>query len=298
MLNVLYACAGMGLLGVLFGVVLAVVSKKFAVETDPKVAAVTDALPGANCGACGAPGCAGYAAAVAGGTMAPDRCIPGGNAVAKTIAGIMGVAVAETEPVRAQVICQGFDPCATDKAAWTGVRTCAAAAAVGGGPRSCRFGCIGFGDCRRACPFNAIAMHGRTPVVTDRCTGCGMCMAACPKGVIVLRPKDRPVHIRCRTGEPAKVSRTQCQKSCIKCKICVKACPQQAIVWMSDPHDALLLWADGKYPSLALERLHDLPVINYAKCTNCGICAQKCPRKVIVDLRAAAASAPALPVAR
>jgi len=122
-----------------------------------------------------------------------------------------------------------------------------------------------------------------------------LCMAACPKGVIVLRPANRPVHILCRTGDPAKTSRALCQRSCIKCKICVKTCPQQAIIWMTDPREAQQLWADGNYPPVQLERLHDLPVINYAKCNDCGLCAQKCPRHTIIDRRVVAA--PASPVA-
>lgn len=287
--NALLAGLGMALLGVAFGVVLAVVSKRFALTVDPKVEAITAALPGFNCGACGAPGCAGYAAAVAAGAMKPDRCLPGGNAVARAVGDIMGVAVRETVCMGANIICQGFDPVSTDRAEWQGVPTCAAAANTGGGPRACRFGCIGFGDCQRVCPFQAIEMHGRRPVVTDRCTGCGLCMAACPKGVIVLRPQGRPVHILCRTGDAARVSRALCQKSCIKCKICVKSCPQQAIIWMTDPREAQQLWAEGNYPPVQLERLNNLPVINYAKCNNCGICAQKCPQHTIIDRRAALA---------
>jgi len=55
----------LGITGVLMGLFLAFASKKFEVEVDPKVEAILAVLPGANCGACGFPGCAGYAAGVA-----------------------------------------------------------------------------------------------------------------------------------------------------------------------------------------------------------------------------------------
>ena len=74
----LYPLLSMGLFGLIFGAGLAFASKKFAVKTDPRVQEVLEALPGANCGACGFPGCAGYAAAVVSGDAAPNLCSPGG----------------------------------------------------------------------------------------------------------------------------------------------------------------------------------------------------------------------------
>ena len=46
----LYAMLSLGGLGLLFGLALAVVAKKFAVEVDPKVEEILDLLPGINCG--------------------------------------------------------------------------------------------------------------------------------------------------------------------------------------------------------------------------------------------------------
>ena len=83
----------LGITGVLMGLFLAFASKKFEVEVDPKVEAILAVLPGANCGACGFPGCAGYAAGVALEGAKMTLCAPGGPKVAAKIGDIMGVAV-------------------------------------------------------------------------------------------------------------------------------------------------------------------------------------------------------------
>jgi electron transport complex protein RnfB len=75
MLAAVLSLAGMG---AGFGVILGIASKKFAVEVDPRVDAILQVVPGANCGACGQPGCAGYAEAVVDGSVHPRACAPGG----------------------------------------------------------------------------------------------------------------------------------------------------------------------------------------------------------------------------
>ena len=57
MQNVLYALLTLGILGGVFGLVLAIASKVFEVKVDPRLAEIQDNLPGANCGGCGYPGC-------------------------------------------------------------------------------------------------------------------------------------------------------------------------------------------------------------------------------------------------
>jgi len=52
-------------LSLLLGLLLGFFKKIFYVEPDKTAAAVREVLPGANCGACGYPGCDGFAAAVA-----------------------------------------------------------------------------------------------------------------------------------------------------------------------------------------------------------------------------------------
>ena len=85
--------AVLGITGVLMGLFLAYASKKFEVEVDPKVEAILAILPGANCGACGFPGCAGYASGVALEGAKMTLCAPGGPKVIEKIGEIMGVAV-------------------------------------------------------------------------------------------------------------------------------------------------------------------------------------------------------------
>ena len=85
--------AVLGITGVLMGLFLAYASKKFEVEVDPKVEAILAILPGVNCGACGYPGCSGYAAGVALEGAKMTLCAPGGPKVAAKIGDIMGVAV-------------------------------------------------------------------------------------------------------------------------------------------------------------------------------------------------------------
>ena len=73
-------------LGILAGVLLTVASKVFAVEVDERVDAIAEALPQANCGACGFSGCADYADAIVNKGAECNLCRPGGEAAAKKIA--------------------------------------------------------------------------------------------------------------------------------------------------------------------------------------------------------------------
>ena len=107
----------LGITGVLMGLFLAYASKKFEVEVDPKVEAILAVLPGANCGACGFPGCAGYASGVALEGAKMTLCAPGGPKVIEKIGEIMGVAVeipVKKKPVKKtvekKVVAQTGDP--------------------------------------------------------------------------------------------------------------------------------------------------------------------------------------------
>ena len=148
----------MGALGVLCGAGLALASKIFYVYVDPKIEAVSEALPGANCGGCGMPGCSANAEAIVAGKASPASCVAGGSDLAAEIAVLMGVKIEAKEPDFARPGCTyGFQD-ADLKFIYDGVMDCRAAALLNGGAKVCPIGCLGLGTCVRACPFDALSM--------------------------------------------------------------------------------------------------------------------------------------------
>ncbi len=256
----------MAVIGVLFGIGLGFAGNKFLVETDPRVVEVRSALPGANCGGCGFPGCDGLADAIVAGKAPADACRPGGAKAAEAIASIMGVAVdATAERKVAQVMCGGGSGLASERSVYVGIQTCPGAMLAGSGSKACTFGCLGYGTCVSVCPFDAIHMEadGLPVVDKEKCTACGNCVKGCPRNVIALVPASKAVHVRCKNTDAGAVVRRICKVGCIGCQICVRSCPSKAI-----------------------EFANNLARINYDLCTNCGTCAQKCPTKSIKDYAA------------
>ena len=202
----------MGGLGLIIGAGLAAASKIFYVYVDPKILAVDDALPGANCGGCGLPGCSANAEAIVAGLAAPNSCVAAGPEVAEAIAEIMGVTVEATEPDIALSGCYFGVEDADTKYIYNGLDDCRAAAMLGGGMKVCTIGCLGFGTCARVCPFNAITMgpEGLPVVIEERCTGCGTCERVCPKHIITLSSITRRIMREYTTEECT----TPCQRSC------------------------------------------------------------------------------------
>ena len=196
-LPILYAVAVLGGLGVLFGLLLSFVDKKFAVETDERVTQVREQLGGANCGACGYSGCDAFAAAVVRGEAKPNACTPGGAKTAKAIAEIMGVCVETSDPVVARVRCHGSNENVSYRYDYRGLQSCRAASGIAGGPKRCEFGCLGLGDCLKQCKFDAIEIIDNVAVIDEnRCTGCGMCARACPRLIIDLLPRKPLNYLR------------------------------------------------------------------------------------------------------
>jgi Na+-translocating ferredoxin:NAD+ oxidoreductase RNF subunit RnfB len=215
----------MGFLGLAFGIGLAYASRVFHVEVDPRVEEIEEALPGANCGACGQPGCSGYAQAVVDGTAEPNLCSPGGPEVVARIAEILGIDAGEFVPRVAVVQCSGGLAEAPRRALYRGFPSCSAAEIVAGGDKGCVYGCLGYGDCVVACSFDAMAMsdNGLPVIFEDVCTACGACVDACPRGIITLIPKSQPVYLSCVSADKAKDVKAVCSVGCTGCGLCAKA---------------------------------------------------------------------------
>ena len=260
-LPVLYAVLALGGLGVLFGLLLGVADKKFSVKVDERVSAVRAAVAGANCGACGYPGCDGYAEAVVRGEAQANACTPGGQKTAKAIAAIMGVSAEALEPKVARVRCQGTCENVTPRYDYSGLPSCRAAGSLAGGPTACEFGCVGLGDCVDRCPFGAISMVKGVAVVNeDVCTGCGMCVATCPRGILQMLPRDQTIVVLCRNTAIGRIARLQCKTACVGCKRCEKQCPSDSI-----------------------HVVNGVAQIDETTCTRCGACIPVCPMHCIVN---------------
>ncbi|MFH1789376.1 MAG: RnfABCDGE type electron transport complex subunit B [Candidatus Altiarchaeota archaeon] len=263
MVSTIIASAGLMVgLGLAFGAALAYASRRFHVPVDERAKKVEAALPGFNCAACGHSGCKVYSEAVLEGNAPVNACAPGGADTHKQIARILDVSVPKVEIMVSTVHCGGGVHC-KDRFAYTGVASCAQAALLGSGQKACAYGCLGFGDCVRACKFGALSMGlDNLPVVDPaKCTACGLCAKACPKHIVYLTPKDKKFHVLCMSKDKGADVRKVCESGCIGCGLCVKNCPNQACS-VND----------------------NLSRIEYPKCNNVGKCAQVCPTKCISKL--------------
>lgn len=256
----------MAVLGGVLGLVLAYASKKFFVKVDPRIEAVAEALPGVNCGACGYPGCSGYAEAIVIKGVALNLCAPGAAAAATAIADIMGLTVTTTEPNFAMVRCDGDG--VRPRFHYSGVQSCKAASVMGlaGSFQDCPYGCLGLGSCVEACPFGALSLNENNIAVVDEniCSGCGKCVEACPRGLVRIDPESRVIVVRCNNRDKGAKANKQCNHACIACGKCVRECPFDAI-----------------------HVVDNVAVIDYEKCKLCGKCVKACPKNLIIDIRAA-----------
>lgn len=230
-------------LGAAMGVGLAVAAKYLSVVEDPRVEALADILPGANCGACGYPGCNGYAKALVGGDDV-TLCSPGGNATVGDIAQIMGVAAVAVVEKVALIKCAGGRDVAPDRSLYVGPQNCRTAVLVGSGNKDCRWGCIGLGDCADVCEDDAIAFtaDGLAYVMPDPCIACARCVKACPRDLIEMVPKERKVHVLCSSHDPGKNTKTVCQVGCIACKLCAR---RDAKSFVIEDNNASVIYAEG-----------------------------------------------------
>ena len=202
---VVLALGVLGVVGLIFGILLEVADKKLAVEVDPRISKVGEALGGANCGACGYAGCAALAEAIVSGEAKPNAC-PAANMAA--ISEALGITVEEGEKMVARVICQGHNGVAKERYKYDGYTSCATAASMAGGPKECAYACIGLGDCMRVCSFGAISMNnGIASIDPNVCVACGNCEKACPRSAIRIIPAETKVLVLCRNKDIGRVAR-------------------------------------------------------------------------------------------
>lgn len=244
------------------------VSQKFKVVEDPRIDDVEAALPGANCGGCGHPGCRGFADAFVKSEDVTDFFCPvGGNSVMATISKIAGKEIVEKAPTVAVIRCAGSPKHRAELARYDGAHSCRVSAALFEGPTGCSYGCLGMGDCTLVCDFDAIHMDPETrlPVVDEeKCTACGACVRICPKRIIELRnkgPKNRRVFVSCINKDKGGIAKRSCGVACIGCAKCQQVCPFEAITVGSN-----------------------LAYISYEKCKTCRKCVPVCPTGAIWEV--------------
>ena len=255
-------------IGAAAAIILYFVAQKFKVFEDPRIDQVEEALPAANCGGCGFPGCRNFAETLVKTESWDDLFCPvGGNDTMAKAASILGKQAIEQAPRVAVIRCNGAPEFRPRTNVYDGAPTCAIAHSLYTGEGGCPHGCLGEGDCVVVCNFDAIHMDPVTElpvVVDDKCTACGACVDACPRDIIELRKKnkkDRKIFVSCINEEKGPVPRKNCSVVCIGCSKCFKVCPYDAITMNNN-----------------------LAFIDSEKCKLCRKCVVECPTSAILEL--------------
>lgn len=253
----------MGGLGAGMAGMLLEASKKFAVKENPLVERLLEALPGANCGACGLAGCRAFAEEKAKNPSGDAFCPVGGEKLRNAMAEILGIEMAPQKPMVARMKCSGTHDVSAMVGEYEGIKDCRAAMLVYPGQKICPYGCVGLGSCMRACQFGAISFYnGIVKIDEEKCVGCRACVTACPKNLIEMMPKDSTIYVACSSNDRGGQVRTACSAGCIGCMRCQKECPVDAIT-VTD----------------------FLARVDPEKCIKCGKCVKVCPVQVIQNLQ-------------
>jgi RnfABCDGE-type electron transport complex B subunit len=249
----------------LSAIVLYVIAQKFKITEDPRIDLVEAALPLANCGGCGYPGCRNFAeTCVKSSDLETLFCPVGGNAIMKEVAKILGKAVIEKEAMVAVIRCNGSLQNREKKNKYDSIESCRIISSLFRGETGCQYGCLGLGDCVNVCNFGAIYIdkeRGLPVVIEEKCVSCGACVKSCPRKIIELRkkgPKSRRVFVSCVNKEVGGVAKSNCDAACIGCGKCFKECP---------------------FGAITIER--SLAYIDFEKCKLCRKCVNVCPTNAI-----------------
>ena len=259
--GIILAAVIVGGTGLFICIVLGLADTKFAVEIDAREEQILGVLPGNNCGGCGYPGCSGLAAAIAAGEAPVNACPVGGAPVAAKVGEIMGVDAGEQVKEVAFVKCAGTCEVAKQNYEYEGLHDCIMINMMQtNGPKGCKYGCLGEGSCVQACQFDAIhVVDGVAVVDKDACKACGKCIDVCPRHLIELVPYEQKHLVQCSSKDKGKDVMSVCSVGCIGCKMCEKVCQFDAV-----------------------KVVDNIAHIDPEKCTGCGVCAEKCPKKIIM----------------
>lgn len=215
---------------VFFAGVLAIADKKLYVQEDPRLDKINRLLPGVNCGACGCLSCHDFAEHIIKEGAPPDRCRVASEESRKEICKLVGRELTAHVPKALLVHCAAETKDKKMEGEYRGIQTCSAAQLVFGKGMWCEYGCMGFGDCVRVCPFGALHMEKGLPRVdAKKCTACGLCVKACPRKIISLEKKIRETlfYVACSSHDMALRTRQICTVGCIACGICERLSPEE-----------------------------------------------------------------------
>jgi Na+-translocating ferredoxin:NAD+ oxidoreductase RNF subunit RnfB len=266
--TIIVTIVSLSLIAAVFAVILYFVAQKFHVEEDPRIDEVQEMLPAANCGGCGFAGCRNFAEAlVAAETFNGLNCPVAGKEVMKSIANALGKMPVEADPLVATLLCNGTPQFRPRTTRYDGVEKCLIQHNLYLGETNCAYGCLGNGDCVKACKFDAMAMDSATqlPIIyDDKCIACGACVKACPRKLIELRKKakkDRKLYVACSNCDKGAVAIKACKAACIACNKCVKIC---------------------EFGAITIEK--NVAYIDAKKCTFCRKCVAECSTNAILEI--------------
>jgi Na+-translocating ferredoxin:NAD+ oxidoreductase RNF subunit RnfB len=266
--TVLITVISLSILALIAAVILYFVAQKFKVFEDPRIDQIQEILPAANCGGCGFAGCRNFAEAlVKAETFDGLSCPVGGASVMGNAASILGKVAPVTDPLVATLLCNGSVESRPRTSIYDGVPDCRISHNLYIGETDCSFGCLGNGDCVRACTFDAMYMNqatGLPVIIDDKCVSCGACVKACPRHLIELRKKakkDRKIYVACSNCDKGGPARRACKVACIACNKCLKVC---------------------EFNAITIE--NSLAYIDATKCSFCRKCVTDCPTNAIIEL--------------
>jgi Na+-translocating ferredoxin:NAD+ oxidoreductase subunit B len=224
-----------------------------------------------NCGICGFKKCRRFAGALLKGKADINKCSMLSESEKTVVLKILGKNTPDEYGQTAVIMCNGGIK-SKNNMDYTGIKKCYMSDDIFEGSKECKWGCLGYGDCVSACPFNAISFtkEGEVPLIDQKkCTGCGECLVSCPKQLIKLVPDKFKFAVLCSSKYRGQNVKNICDTGCISCGICVRIC---------QPKDIILE--------------NNVAKIKYVNCNNCSICFHKCPTKSIREKNPALTAVP------